>query len=542
MSNEKWSQKPIITNPTESTRICLIDGSPVVENKTISVNDLLATVNKPLDLLPQLFYRNLEGDNMLATEDFEGQVRPTETPITLIDWNYANNTIIVANMPHIGELMKNPDEWMIGYAKYPSESNTSISLNSSIRILNIEYLGEYNSYTNCYRLTLKKSFTNVAPTAHLVGQRMFVCSFLANGMELKWEPAFKSTMINGDWNRMVTSVGSIFKHSDGTYRAIVGGYTAFDSSGTTLPFYRRYTMKLYKSDTRFGTWTNQGNNLLEGIFDDVLPSGSFGYGNAAQTIPHPTKKGSYLMFIGLYNNDTNTSSTTALHKFGIIEFDENLQHKRVIEITHDYTPTIGINVFGYGTSIAYYKGKYFISFHDGSPNTGKRVILSSKKLEGPYSLDSVVFDWSAEYEYKQPGSMIGNSIANSTLYVYNNELYHFTSGEGVNTASGNQWKHECFLFKYDDEGNWNFVKGPVVLSLHGDKDNYPEISSWIGYSVPSAQHESGGWGSAHLGQMNFFEVEGNKLWMAYGTSGWGQHALVSYQVTIGYINLAKALN
>ena len=85
MSNEKWSQKPIITNPTESTRICLIDGSPVVENKTISVNDLLATVNKPLDLLPQLFYRNLEGDNMLATEDFEGRVRPTETPIILID-------------------------------------------------------------------------------------------------------------------------------------------------------------------------------------------------------------------------------------------------------------------------------------------------------------------------------------------------------------------------------------------------------------------------------------------------------------------------
>ena len=197
-----------------------------------------------------------------------------------------------------------------------------------------------------------------------------------------------------------------------------------------------------------------------------------------------------------------------------------------------------INKLGFIT----YKGKYFISFHDGTHTTGKRVVLSSKKLEGPYVLDSIVFDLSVEYEYKQPGSMIGNSIANSTLYVYNNELYHFTSGEGVNTESGNQWKHECFLFKYDDQKKWNFVKGPVVLSLHGDKDNYPEISSWIGYSVPSNQHESGGWGSAHLGQMNFFEVEENKLWMAYGSSGWGQHALVSYQVTIGYINLAKALN
>ena len=74
---------------------------------------------------------------------------------------------------------------MIGYAKYPSESNTSISLNSSIRILNVEYLGEHDSYTNCYTLTLTKSFTDVSPTAHSVGQRMFVCSFLANGMELK---------------------------------------------------------------------------------------------------------------------------------------------------------------------------------------------------------------------------------------------------------------------------------------------------------------------------------------------------------------------
>ena len=45
MSNEKWSQKPIITNPTESTRICLIDGSPVIENKTISIENFQEYMN-----------------------------------------------------------------------------------------------------------------------------------------------------------------------------------------------------------------------------------------------------------------------------------------------------------------------------------------------------------------------------------------------------------------------------------------------------------------------------------------------------------------
>ena len=503
----------------------------------LGLNEL---VNASLDRLPQLMYRNLEGDNMLASSNFGGRVRAVETPMQLV---YKNGTeVIINNMPYIAELIARPSEWMLGYAKYPSPDPTgtlSRSINSSIKILEAEYVGDYETHSNCYRLILNKPLWPITPTAPEIGQRMFVCSFLANGIELKWEPAFKSSQVNGDWNHMVTSVGAIWKHSDGTFRAIVGGYTARKSNGDIDVFEKRYTMKLFRSDTRFGTWTNMGDEVRVGVFNDLLPVGFLGYAQAAQTIPHPTKKGSYLMAIGLYSG--NQTASLAMGKMAILEFDEDLRNRRLIEITHDYTFSIYLNSFGYGNSIAYYKGEYLICMHDGTHITGKRIVLASKNLEGPYTLHSTVFDWAANVAYKQGGSMLGNSVANSTLYVYNNELYCFTSGEGTDTESGNAAKHQSFLFKYNDKNGWNFVKGPVLLSLHGDWDNYPEISPWISYNVGSPQHEYGGWGSAHLGQMNFFEVEDGKLWMAYGSSGWGQHPIVSYQTTIGYIDLRKAL-
>jgi hypothetical protein len=123
-----------------------------------------------------------------------------------------------------------------------------------------------------------------------------------------------------------------------------------------------------------------------GIFDDLLPSGYEGFTQSAQTIPHPLKKGYYLMFLGIYN------SSNVLDKHVIVEFDEDLNNRRLIQITHTYTPTIGYSQIGYGNSIAYYKGRYFISLQDGTHITGKRVVLSSSYLEGPYALDSTIID------------------------------------------------------------------------------------------------------------------------------------------------------
>lgn len=530
MTNEKWSKKEIISTPSESTRLCVIDGDEMLTNKTISSEDLVSyhsfpVVNRSLDKMQQLIYRNLEGDNMLAPYEFSGRVRAIETPMTLAVNN--GTEIIINNVPYVPSLIENPGNWMVYYEK--ASGWDAVTINSAIRIISIEYLTN-----NQCKFTLVKPLSTVPGIIEpVVGQKMYIASFLASNMTIHWEPLFKSNTILGSWNNDVVSVGAIIKHSDGTYRAIVGGSALKYGDEQVVPTKRRYNMKWFASDTLFGTWTNQGNNQLTGIFDDLLPAGYEGFAQAAQTIPHPLKKGYYLMFLGMYN------SSNTLDKHVIIEFDENLNNRRLIQITHTYTPTIGYSQIGYGCSIAYYKGRYFISLQDGTHITGKRVVLSSSYLEGPYTLDSTIIDWTNQPEYKQPGSIIGYSIANSFLYVFNNELYCITSGEGVDReTSGSGYKHQAHLFKYNDSGIWTFVKGPILLSLHGDNDNYPEYPN-IGYNVGSIQGEFGGWGKAHLGQCNFHHLEGSKLIISYGSSGWGQNTTASYQVTAGYIDLAK---
>lgn len=42
MANTKWSETPIIDSTSQSTRVCVLDGSPL-RNKTISINNLIQT-------------------------------------------------------------------------------------------------------------------------------------------------------------------------------------------------------------------------------------------------------------------------------------------------------------------------------------------------------------------------------------------------------------------------------------------------------------------------------------------------------------------
>ena len=523
MSNEKWSQKPIITNPTESTRICLIDGNPIIENKTISIDNLLATSNKSLDLMPQLFYRNLEGDNMLANNDFDGRVRAVETTMKIVYISVDRKTIIVENVPHIKDLKENPGNWMLA-----SPVSYTTTIKGAIRISSVSYIGDYETSTNCIEVVLIKA----APATWLVGNISVVLSFLAGGLVLQWDNTFKSSAVSGTWNNQLAGCGYSWKDSSGKYKAIVTNITGDPDLKDA------YKAIIFESDTsdRLGTWTRLGTDGLTGYFDDLLPEGYVGFNSFMQGIKHPLNSNYNLIIVGMY------TSAGTLDKFAAIVFDNDLNHKQLTVLDIDYSFVNSINQYGYGLATAFYKGEYLFSIQDGQSNSGKRVILKSKYLEGPYTLHSTIFDFST-VELKQPGSMIGNSIANSSIFVFNNELYCFSSGEGLTDfSSGNNSLHEVFLWKFNDSQNtWNFVKGPVVISLHGDNDNYPEYPG-IGAHHPSLVEENGGWAKAHMGMMQLHYVENNRLWIGYAARGFGLNTTPTYQSTIGYIDLAKALN
>lgn len=534
MSNEKWSQKPIITNPTESTRICLIDGSPVVENKTISIEDLnnhlveyRSLVNKSLDMMPQLLYRNLEGDNMLASSDFSGRIRAIETPIIAIV--NSGLEVTLANVPYIKGLIEIPGDWMLGWFK----NDWSITINSSIRIVSIEYLGNQTvsgtEYSNCAKLTLVKA------SAIPVGTRGFICSFLAGGLTLQWDPTFKATKVNGTWNRQIVCCGYSWKTIDGKYKALVTGET-----NSAVGIKRAYITKVFEAEDRFGSWTNVWSNDSVGIFDGLLPPGYEGFTPLQQGIKSPYNPSHHIVIAGLYN------SSNVMNKFAALVFNDDLSYRKLVELDVTYTPESGYSTAGYGLSTAYYKGEFLFSIQDGTHSNGvastaKRVVFKSKYLEGPYTQHSIIYDLGETPEFQQEASVIGYAIANSALFVFNNELYCFSSGEGL-TNSGNYIKHEFHLWKFNDaDSTWTFVKGPVILSLHGDDDNYPEYPA-IGAHVPLGNPDDGGWAKNHMGLTTFHYIEANKLWIGYGAKGYGQLATDSYQATIGYIDLTKALN
>ena len=180
---------------------------------------------------------------------------------------------------------------------------------------------------------------------------------------------------------------------------------------------------------------------------------------------------------------------------------------------------------------------------DGTHNTGKRVLLKSKWIEGPYVYHSTIYDFTTDLELQQSGSVIG-SIANSFIYVFNNELYCLTSGEGVGAKSGLAAKHQYYLWKFEDSTNeWVFVKGPVILALHGDDANYPEYPGISKFEGGPEVTVTGGWGKAHIGQVNFHYIEGSKLWIGYSGKGWRNviYPQSAYHATVGYIDLEKAL-
>lgn len=508
-----------------------VKGQYTFEKTPVFPSNPFHNLNTSLDMIPQLFYRNLEGDNMLATREFGGRVRARETPIKIVDIDGAY--YILSNMPYIRDLVDNPTNWMFGL----KSADVGQGINYAIKILTSEYIGNYVmgevTHTDCCKITINSTLepNNTTLDNLVLGESAYILSFLAGGLYLKGlqvgtGPAFVASGNTARWDGEINAVAASWKCSDGTYRAIIGGYAA------SLPNGLKYPMKLMSATDRLGEWTLLSDDTTDTLFNELIPDGFVGYSQAQQVISHPYKKGMYLMFIGL----ATTAGT--ITKYAILEFDEYVSKKRMIDINLDYTPDLFYSTYGYGVSIAFYKGNFLVCIHDGTHKTGKRVVLKSKWLDGDYTIHSTMFDFSTQDYLSQHGSLFGESIPNSSLFVFNNELYAFVAGQpkgGFLSA-----KLEYHLLKYNDaENEWHIIKGPVIIALHGDDNNYPE------YPAIANQEEGayGGWAKSHMGQINLHYVEDNKLWIGYSAQGWklaGWGGL--YHSTIGYIDLDKALS
>lgn len=258
----------------------------------------------------------------------------------------------------------------------------------------------------------------------------------------------------------------------------------------------------------------------ESDFKDIFPLGYnalFTYG----LFKLPGTESMYCTAVGLVNDTVEPGFPNGLcDKIGFLVFDENLNHQRLVipTITHEYD--YYINKSGYGNSVAFFGGKYYISIHDGDAigidpfNYGKRLLFVSDTLEGPYVIDSTIADG---VDLVYPGSLFNYSFTNSSLFVYNGEMYYVATGS--KTASD----HEVYLFKYNQAlKTWNLLPFPVVTALYGVSTNYPDLPSMA-------------WGRVHVGAIQFGFIEGNKLWIGYNATSSG------YTAGYGYIDLNVAL-
>jgi len=471
---------------------------------------------KSLSALKQTFYRNLEGDNLLPLYDYTGRTRPIETAMIMVDKFIEKNTTyyIIANMPYIDDLVKKPTNWLIfadttGSDYLPTGGWTEYTF-TAVKILTVEYLGNYDIYTNCCKITTNTPIIHKLNTTQGIGDKMFVLTFKAYGINIRDNVAFPTYPSNNVWNKDHTQCSFIFKHSNGSFRALVSG------TNNSKPLLTRNTSKLLKSNNpMMDDWELVFNDQNSDI-NSIIPSPYVGHSVIAGICKKMGSDSMYISAIGLYTTPTN------VNKIGVLEFNEDFTYKKITLVDlSGYTFINGLGSQGYGISYVFYKGSHLITVQDGLHNTGKRVVLASKNIEGVYSLHSVVYDWGENW-IKSDESMFSNSIANLSLFVYNNELYMFTSGEAKKSGTGTAAKHELFLWKYDDAKNtWNPIIVPMLVSLHGNPSNYPDLT---------------GAGQAHLGSVFPCFIDDNKLWLAMQ-----MRDFIGYKGTIGYIDLNIAL-
>lgn len=468
-----------------------------------------------LSNLKQLFYRNLEGDNLLPLVDYSGRTRPIGTAMEMVDKVEENGTTyyIVANVPYITDLLQNPTNWLIFAdttgSDYLASDGWAEYTFTAVKILTAEYLGDYETSTNCYKFSTITPIIHKLSTTLGIGDKMFVFTFKSYGINIRPDAAFPPNATAGSWNLSHTHTVAFFKHSDGYYIALVNG------KNNTMATWKN---KWFKCDGN--PMTDTWEQLYEGNDCDIvglLPSPYTNMCEATGIFKKPGRDGVYITAFAI---GTSQYSMSAIALF---EYSEDLTHKKftVLDIS-GYTFNLSMSQLGYGVSYVFYKGKHLISVIDGNHNTGKGIVLMSDNIEGVYSHHSTVYDWSEAW-MKANGSIFKSSIAGWGLFVYNDSLYAFTSGESGEAATGLAAKHQGNLWKYDDAKNtWQPEITPCLMATHGNPSNYSGLT---------------GYAQAHIGASSPLFVEGNKLWFAYK----GRNIGVNYTGSVAYIDLNEAL-
>lgn len=482
---------PVITNTENGVKNKKIKADDLLEpliSEIVNLNKSLDITGKPLENLKQCFYRNLEGDNQLPIVDYSGRTRPIQTPITLIYIDDESKQYILSNMPFVLDVQNNPTNWAV----YSVNSEWTEYATTASRILSAEYIGDYIideiTYTNCLFIT-----TNSIIDGITINDPMVLTSFIAYGIKPRWTPVLMPDKIVGSWKKDETGMGFMYRHSDGRYIGVVGGD---NKSNPPMTYARRKF--IWTDNPLTGEWKTLFSDIEEESDDllnmGILPDGYSTFKAFLRVEKMLGRDGFYVGAIDLCNSSRQTQA------IGLLMFDEDWKYKKIIVPTINYSYTIGMDTNGWGLTYTTYKGKHLITFQDGFFNSGKRVVVSSKYLEGPYTLHSIIYDYTADTWMKQSGSMFAYSITHNALFVYNGDLYNISTGQTNEKTAGSGGRHHAYLWKYNDnDGKWNLCVHPFLTAFNGKPGEFEEFGNIT-------------WGNRHLGQMVPQFVEDGNLW------------------------------
>lgn len=404
--------------------------------------------------------RNAQNDNTLSSTQ--------QTPMILLDKGYdaGGYWYEVGQMPDpekFGNLLEEPEAWGLWDLDVEPQPDTV-----AMKVTQVEYIGFDVTYGYMYKLW---TYDQIAG-AVAVGHRMALVRPNSKYVYIKNTIDFPKN--TGTWNATftVSAAGIFVRHTDGKYCTIVSGYNKYSA----VPKVKHH---LFSANHPLDTWTDETGASSGDMFAGYYPAGYYGFNTITNCIPVPGEANYYVSAVGFFNSVGNIVA------FGILKYNDTFTDISSWVLDTDYTPTIG---YVYYYSINYYNGKWYYTIHDGTGNTGKRIVLSSNSLTGTYSYHSYVFDFSEMNDL----SMMKNAVGYGGLQVVGDKLYFTSSGEGYDPLSGNYHDHEIFLFKYNEaDNNWLPISYPFFTAKHGTGFEFPSWAYDHGGPISSVYEEDG---------------------------------------------------
>jgi len=426
--------------------------------------------------------RNSQNDNTLSSTE--------EMPIILLDKGYDADGYWykIGQCPpyeSMTNFVEEPEAWALWDMTVQPQPDTV-----SMKVTKVTYIGFDAMYGHIYKLW---TYAQIAGSVQVL-HRMALIRVNSKYVYIKNSIDFAKN--TGSWNYTFTvGAAGIFKrHTDSKYCTIVSGY----NSGSSVP---RVKHHLFTATDPLGTWTDETGASSGDMFSGHYPPGYYGFNTITNCIPVPGEENYYVSAVGFFN------SGGSIVAFGVLKYNDTFTDITSWVLDRDYTPTIG---YLYFYSINYCQGKWYYSIHDGTGNTGRRIVLVSNSLDGTYTYHSTVFDFAEMKDL----SMQKNAVGYGGLQVIDDTLYFTASGEGYNSYSGNYRNHEIFLFKYiEAEKIWIPVSYPFFNAKHG-----------TGFGFPS-------WAYDHGGGLSSFYEENDKLYFVYAMCA-GKD---TYQATTGWM-------